>query len=122
MFLRGRRSTADAAGSSALDELLSTEREIALQTTAAGSEAAALTTAARDDAARIAKESREALALELSALGERDREAREQLIHTIERDGARLVLRYESIGAAEIASLAAFAVSEVMGTGTGNPR
>ena len=116
MFLVGRRQAADgAAKQSALDELLSTEQEIALQQAAADREAAALTAAARNDAEEITRTAAAALASELAALDKRDEATRAELVRSLEAGGARLVSKYESLGADEIARMAAFVVKEVTG-------
>jgi hypothetical protein len=112
---RHRSTQAGAAKPSALDELLSTEQEIAAQMAAAEHEASELTSAARSEAETIERNAAAALATELAALDKRDVDAREELVRKLEADGARLVARYRSLADAEVERLAAFVVSEITG-------
>ena len=116
MFLGGRRTAhAGAAKPSALDELLSTEQEIAAQMAAAEQEAATLTAAARSDAEAIEREAAAALATELAALEKRDGDARAELVRKLEDEAARLVTHYQTLADGEIERFAAFVVSDITG-------
>jgi vacuolar-type H+-ATPase subunit H len=102
---------------SALDELLSAEQQIAAQLADADRAAAVIVAAARTDAAGREQAADAALARELAALDERARTERAALAQSIEQEAARTVQRYRSLGDAEVARLAAHAVSEVTGLG-----
>jgi hypothetical protein len=116
VFLGGRRTAhAGASKPSALDELLSTEQEIAAQMAAAEQEAATLTAAARSDAEAIEREAAAALATELAALEKRDGDARAELVRELEDESARLVTRYRTLADEEVERFAAFVVSDITG-------
>jgi hypothetical protein len=117
LVLLGGRRTAQSgtAKPSALDELLSTEQEIATQMAAAEREAAELTAAARHDAEALEREDEAALTAELAALAKRDGDARAELVRRLEDEGARLVASYGALAQADIERHAAFAVSEITG-------
>ncbi len=116
VFLDGRRTAkAGAATPSALDELLSTEQEIAAQMVAAEQEAATLTAAAHSDAEAIEPEAATALAAELAALEKRDGDARAELVRKLEDEGSRLVTRYQTLADEEVERLAAFVVADITG-------
>jgi hypothetical protein len=116
VLLGGRRkAAAGAATPSALDELLLTEQEIAVQMAAAEKEAAALAAAAHGEAETIEREAAAALTAELAALDKSDETARGELVRKMEDEAARLVARYGALGDEEIARLAAFVVSEITG-------
>ena len=116
MFLGGRKaSQAGAAKSSALDQLLSTEQDIAVQMDAAEREAAALIAAARGDATARDGEAAASLATELAELNGADAAALAELVRAMEEESARLVSRYRSLDDEEIARLSAFVVSDITG-------
>jgi hypothetical protein len=116
VLLGGRRTgQTGTAKPSALDELLSTEQEIAAQMAAAEREAAELTAAARHDAEAFEREADAALTAELAALDRRDDEARAALIRTLEDDGARLAASYAALSSSDIERHAAFVASEATG-------
>ena len=116
MLLGGRRTAqAATAKPSALDELLSTEKDIAAQMAAAAREAAELTAAARHDTEAQEREAEAALAAELAALDKRDGDARAELIRQLEDEGARLVASYGALSPADLERHAAFVVSEITG-------
>src|ERR1035437_130991 len=117
LVLLGGRRTAQAgtAKPSALDELLSTEQEIAAQLAAAEREAAELTAAARHDAEALEREADAALTAELAALDKRDGDARAALVRQLEAEGARLAASYGALSNADIERHAAFVASEVTG-------
>lgn len=116
MLLGGRRTAqAATAKPSALDELLSTEKDIAAQMAAAEREAAELTAAARHDTETQEREAEAALAAELAALDKRDGDARAELIRQLEDEGARLVASYGTLSPVDIERHAAFVVSEITG-------
>jgi predicted component of type VI protein secretion system len=108
-----------ASSASALDELLSVEREIAAQAEAATRAAEALIAGARADATAFARDSAVALAAEIARLDAQAADRRVALIHSIEDENARLVARYQSLGDAEIAAIADFVVSEATGLSPG---
>lgn len=116
MLLGGHRTAqAAAAKPSALDELLSTEREIATQMAAAEREGAELTAAARRDADALEREAGTALLTELSELAKRDGDARAALVKKVEDEGARLVASFDALTQADIERHAAFVVTEITG-------
>lgn len=116
MLFRGRRQApAETGKPSALDELLSTEQEIAAQMAVAEREAAELAAAATRDADAIEREAAAALDSELAALDARNESSRVELQKKLEDDAARLVARYRSVGDDEVAQHARFALSEVTG-------
>ncbi|HEX7545719.1 MAG TPA: hypothetical protein VF368_03260 [Gemmatimonadaceae bacterium] len=117
LVLLGGRRTAQAATAkpSALDELLSTEKDIAAQMAAAAREAGELTAAARHDTEAQEREAEAALAAELAALDKRDGDARAELIRQLEDEGARLVASYGALSPADLERHAAFVVSEITG-------
>lgn len=109
------RSAKAQPPSSAFDELLATEQEIAAGAAAAEGEAKALLAVARLDAASGARESAQALEGELTRLDERARSVRETLVRTVEAEVARTISRYRSLSDAEVARLAAEVAAEVTG-------
>jgi hypothetical protein len=117
LVLLGGRRTAQAgtAKPSALDELLSTEQEIAAQMAAAAREAAELTAAARHDAEAFEREAESSLTAELAVLAKRDGDARAELVRQLEDEGVRLVASYGALSPADIARHAAFVESEISG-------
>jgi hypothetical protein len=117
LVLLGGRRTAQVgtAKPSALDELLSTEQEIAAQMAAAEREAAELTAAARHDAEAFEREADASLNAELAVLAKRDGDARAELVRQLEDEGVRLVASYGALSPADIARHAAFVESEITG-------
>jgi hypothetical protein len=117
LVLLGGRRTAQTgtAKPSALDELLSTEQEIAAQMAAAEREAAELTSAARQGAEAFEREADAALIAELATLDTRDRDACAALVRQLEDGGARLTASYVALSQADIERHAAFVASEVTG-------
>ena len=122
MFHVGHRAAGNGpVPASALDALLATEQEIAEQLAAAEREAAVLTSAAHTDAEAIARDAAISLAAEVALLGERDGAARDALVRRIEDDAERLIARYRTLPEPEIERLAARAVADITGLDDGSP-
>ena len=119
----GKMSTGHAiAGvhkpTSALDDLLTVEQEIAQSLADAEREAEALLATARADAGTIERDAATVLALELAGLDARARAECDALTRSIEDDAARLVKRYRALDDATIVRLAADVAAKVAGLAT----
>lgn len=110
-----RTAHAGPDGASALDRLLSAEREIAARAASAERDAAATIESARADAGAVEREAEAALDAELASREARAGLERETLARRIEDEGTRLVARYRALNDGEAARLARFVVAEVTG-------
>jgi hypothetical protein len=105
----------DTPPASALDQLLAVEREIAAGEAASAEEARALLDAARADIAAREREAATALERELAELDALARDQQAAAGGEIEEVAARLAARYRTLGAADVARLAAFVADRVTG-------
>jgi hypothetical protein len=105
----------DTAPPSALDQLLAVEREIAAGEAAAADEARAILDSARADIEAQERLAATALERELAELDALARDRQAAAGGEIEEVAARLAARYRSLGAADVARLAAFVADRVTG-------
>lgn len=110
------------ARTSALDELLATEQEIAAHLQEAERKAESLLAAARADAEACERDAELALARELAALDEATRAERESATRAIEDEAGRTVRHYRSLDSALVERLAAWVAAEVTGLREETPR
>lgn len=119
MVLHRRPAAASAPERSALDELLATEQEIAAEMAAATGEAESLVAAARADTDALKLKTDAALAVALAQADASAAASREALVRTLEAEGERLVVRYQTLSDREISGMATFIIYEATGLSPG---